>query len=471
MNTHSSTLPKQRQTSTFRPMSSFLLNPKSVNENSFGSIPQLVHEVLSSQGQPLDQTTREFMEPRFGRDFSNVRVHTDSSAADSADSVNATAFTAGRHIVFGRGQYAPETPQGRHVMAHELAHTLQQAVSPNSLGIQRIPKEPMGAPFEGEIIPWSAALRESPSHSGKVLADLPRKHALTVQGGRWWILVETVVDGKKLTGYVSHELIRQAAAPKGVEDTAEKAAEKNALDVINPSKETADAGIDLPAVPDVAAPTQKQAAPEPNKFAYESGLDPELQGRFNRMVIALDEKKIKHGGIDDVRPIPRAHILSTGYHIREMQAVSINDLQRLKDGKDLDGNTWYKTEWEQFSAIGGIESATNKEILEKINENALSLVIKEGEGYIGGGKINCAYEGYKAGDPHRQPNVFEVPISSHVTGQAIDLQGVEWDKLGGPWSDASKKFVASFGLTRPYSPEAKTYCIKEPWHFELAQGK
>jgi hypothetical protein len=86
----------------------------------------LVHDVLRSPGQPLDTPTRAYMEPRLGYDFSRVRVHTDTRAAESAQAVNALAYTVGRDVVFGAGQYAPGTPAGRQLLAHELAHVVQQ---------------------------------------------------------------------------------------------------------------------------------------------------------------------------------------------------------------------------------------------------------------------------------------------------------------------------------------------------------
>ena len=85
-----------------------------------------VHEVLRSPGQPLDAATRSFFEPRFGHDFSKVRVHADAKAAESARAVNALAYTAGRDVVFGQGQYFPATLTGQKLMAHELAHVVQQ---------------------------------------------------------------------------------------------------------------------------------------------------------------------------------------------------------------------------------------------------------------------------------------------------------------------------------------------------------
>ena len=89
-------------------------------------VPTIVHEVLRSPGQPLDAATRRFMEPRFGHDFGAVRVHTNSRAAESAQAVNALAYTVGQSVVFGHGQYAPESSSGRRLMAHELTHTVQQ---------------------------------------------------------------------------------------------------------------------------------------------------------------------------------------------------------------------------------------------------------------------------------------------------------------------------------------------------------
>jgi hypothetical protein len=88
--------------------------------------PAIIHEVLHTPGRPLDPATRAFMEPRFGHDFSQVRVHTDAQAAASARAVNALAYTVGRNVVFGAGQYSAETSTGKRLIAHELAHVIQQ---------------------------------------------------------------------------------------------------------------------------------------------------------------------------------------------------------------------------------------------------------------------------------------------------------------------------------------------------------
>jgi hypothetical protein len=91
-----------------------------------GGVPGVVFDVLQSPGQPLDFGSRAFFEPRFGRNISGVRVHTDTKAGESARLVNAPAYTVGQHIAFGTGQYAPEAVGGRRLIAHELAHTIQQ---------------------------------------------------------------------------------------------------------------------------------------------------------------------------------------------------------------------------------------------------------------------------------------------------------------------------------------------------------
>jgi Domain of unknown function (DUF4157) len=99
----------------------------SANQGEHSEAPSIVHEVLSSPAEPLDVGTREFMEPRFGHDFSKVRVHSDAKSAESARVLNAQAYTVGQDLVFGAEQYAPDTHTGQHLLAHELAHVVQQA--------------------------------------------------------------------------------------------------------------------------------------------------------------------------------------------------------------------------------------------------------------------------------------------------------------------------------------------------------
>lgn len=101
------------------------------------SAPPIVHDALTSPGHALDSTTKAFFEPRIGRDFGDVRVHTDGIAAASARAVHAHAYTLGNHIIFNAGQYRPQTKQGQALLAHELTHVVQQGRGETAATIQR----------------------------------------------------------------------------------------------------------------------------------------------------------------------------------------------------------------------------------------------------------------------------------------------------------------------------------------------
>ncbi len=121
-----------------------LEGPKSVAATN-GNARTGIDEVLAHPGQPLDRGARAFFEPRFGYDFSAVRVHADARAAGTAAALNARAYTAGRNIVFASGEYAPGSDAGRRLLAHELAHVLQQSGSPAS--VPAIQRQPSGTVF------------------------------------------------------------------------------------------------------------------------------------------------------------------------------------------------------------------------------------------------------------------------------------------------------------------------------------
>jgi hypothetical protein len=105
-------------------------NRKKVQRRALGpassEIPQSVESTLHAPGQPLDGNSRGAMESHFGRDFSGVRVHTDAHAAAPANAIDAAAYTSGSHIVFAANRFEPSTPAGHRLLAHELAHVVQQ---------------------------------------------------------------------------------------------------------------------------------------------------------------------------------------------------------------------------------------------------------------------------------------------------------------------------------------------------------
>ena len=153
------------------------------------SAPSLVSEVLRSAGKPLDDETRAFMEPRFGHDFSRVRVYTDASAAKSAQSVNALAYTVGQSVVFDAGQYSPQTNEGRRLLAHELAHTLQQGTSTPSTALE-VASSAHPAEREADLladrvmtgVDHQPVIPNAASGVGPTLFRAPKAPAVHVQG-------------------------------------------------------------------------------------------------------------------------------------------------------------------------------------------------------------------------------------------------------------------------------------------------
>ena len=100
--------------------------PTGVPATFTAEAPSPVRTILGSPGRPLDAAARAYFEPRFGQDFSHLRIHTDRTAGEAARSLGALAYTTGSDIVFAEGQYQPGTESGKKLLAHELAHTIQQ---------------------------------------------------------------------------------------------------------------------------------------------------------------------------------------------------------------------------------------------------------------------------------------------------------------------------------------------------------
>jgi len=120
-----------------RPATAFQPRTRVAPEIASGELPPGVREALESPGGPLDTESRGFFEPRFGHDFSRVRVHIEPPAAESARSMGARAYTVGSSIVFGPGQYQPQTRHGRELLAHELAHVVQSRSDGGPQAIRR----------------------------------------------------------------------------------------------------------------------------------------------------------------------------------------------------------------------------------------------------------------------------------------------------------------------------------------------
>ena len=164
--------------------------PNAVAGDAAASAPSVVHDVLNGPGHPLDPPTRAFMEPRLGMDLGDVRLHHDDRAADSARAVQARAYTVGTHIVFGAGQYAPDTSPGRWLLAHELAHVGQQGntADPSSVRLRRSTEPPPMATVQWRIIELRQKLEElnragvSTKEQDDVREELDRLEALVSAG-------------------------------------------------------------------------------------------------------------------------------------------------------------------------------------------------------------------------------------------------------------------------------------------------
>ena len=135
--------------------------------------PPVVHQVLGSSGQPLDTSTRAFMEPRFGHDFSGVRVHTGAQADESARAVNAAAYTVGQNIVFSNRMFRPSEASGRQLLAHELTHVVQQSGG-SGASVDRLSVGAADTPLEAEADRMAASVMSNTNGTKPELTSTPQ---------------------------------------------------------------------------------------------------------------------------------------------------------------------------------------------------------------------------------------------------------------------------------------------------------
>jgi Domain of unknown function (DUF4157) len=155
-------------------------------KESNGVAPQMAIDAVTRPGRPIEPSVRETLEPRFGASFENVRVHDDAEAAAAAESVNARAYTIGNHVVFGAGEYQPQTTQGQHILAHELTHTLQQQPTIASL------EDPSLQTLLRQELPNPAA--SPPSGTGLRNPDITENTVVAAAEGRRITVLETALQ-------------------------------------------------------------------------------------------------------------------------------------------------------------------------------------------------------------------------------------------------------------------------------------
>lgn len=140
-----------------------------------GDVSEIVHDALRSPGRPLDDKTRAAAEPRFGRDFRHVRVHSGPEADQSAQAIHASAYTVGNEIVFGSGRYQPDSVAGRKLLAHELTHVVQQEGAASSGPIQLV------SPTSTLEVQAERMEQEQPFETGQTRPHLTATAGRTVQ--------------------------------------------------------------------------------------------------------------------------------------------------------------------------------------------------------------------------------------------------------------------------------------------------
>lgn len=165
--------------------------------------PSVVYAALGRSGRPLEAPLRPWLEARFQHDFSGVRLHTDGTAAASAQAVGALAYTVGQDVVFGAGAYAPHTPQGLHLLAHELTHVVQQSRQPAPSG-EGLAIEPESTAAEAEADRMATAVL---TPGPVAAAPSPRPFGLRRSTG--WALFGAVV------GAAAGALLGALAGPAG----------------------------------------------------------------------------------------------------------------------------------------------------------------------------------------------------------------------------------------------------------------
>jgi len=164
------------------------------NGSALETLPPSVGHTLASAGSPLDATLRSDMEQRFGYDFSAVRVHTDAHAEASAWAMNARAYTLGNHIVFGEPGFRPASSEGRHLLAHELTHVVQQTAPSGKGAIHTAaPAVPMRAPAKASALPQGMYHYDRSNFSDRFDAEVDtRNHRVALIMG---IAINDAVDG------------------------------------------------------------------------------------------------------------------------------------------------------------------------------------------------------------------------------------------------------------------------------------
>lgn len=169
---------------------------------------------MSGDGRPLEPARRAQLESRAGggHDFGQVRLHTDARAAESAAALDARAYTVGRDIFFARGQYRPDTPQGERLLAHELAHTVQQTrpLPGVGSGVLSSPTDAAESEARGAAEAWSAGRGFQPQQRTGIAVQRDKHKSESSVGGGRKVFIEVGFTGRE-----TEDEVRRTAASRG----------------------------------------------------------------------------------------------------------------------------------------------------------------------------------------------------------------------------------------------------------------
>lgn len=238
--------------------------------------PKLADRIKSffGRGKPLPVSEQEYFEPRFGHDFSKVRIHTGADSADLARQLNAQAFTRGNDIFFGAGQYRPDTPQGRWLLAHELTHVVQQQPEPFSATL-------ISKPLNFNLIRPGDTM-ENEADRAADLAENGRQIPLIIQprpAGQTNNLIARRVNDRS----APEHLVSELESTSFVQELAEWILENLRID---PRDE---AGIIRRSLADLAPATRSAVV-----AAVQSRLNPELAERVAALLARSDSAEIEN---------------------------------------------------------------------------------------------------------------------------------------------------------------------------------
>ena len=327
------------------------LQRKSTGVESGQGVPASVNETLARPGRPLDADTRDFMEGRFGSNFAAVRIHDDSAAGASARDVDAHAFTVGQDIVFGDGQYQPHSDSGRHLLAHELAHTVQQQ------GLQR-----SGISNLADQGPHYQRLeREADFVADSVMRGQPLASGVLSQGGPR--LSRKAGKGKS-QDYEVDSRYRDLEMTTGHKVTPEK---KTTAKVKGKDKELASFDVDFLELHEVKGPVLKD---------WQS----KAKAKALRAIITLQGAKAQEAGLWQMR-VSSDELRSRWVNLRGWKMGDALDAAWQKAGGDAEfpkvGGATCEMDHIIELQVGGDNTQENIQVLDRLDNGMSGSLIKQ----------------------------------------------------------------------------------------------